>query len=199
VYDDGVTSRAATAALLVSSLLACDKVKSFASPPAPPPTPPAAPVAAPAGAGAAPQATPDDAVVVFSSNPRAVKDVLSKRVHGEKPSQDDARLLLAVCTNLHDDACIADCQMILGEPPAAPSKPGASAAPAAPSAYDLAKKVATKDPRAARGLLLPRVQSGASTSDEEDLLDQVCKKLKDKDCLKTVSDARRSDDPAKNH
>jgi hypothetical protein len=192
VYDDGVTSRAATAALLVSSLLACDKVKSFASPPAPPP-PPTSPIAAPADAGAAPQATPDDAVVVFSSNPRAVKDVLSKRVHGEKPSPDDARLLLAVCTNLHDDACIADCQMILGAPPAASS----NAAPAAPNAYDLAKKIAAKDPKGARGLLLPRVQSGASTSDEEDLLDQVCKKLKDKDCLKTVSDARRSDDPAK--
>jgi hypothetical protein len=73
--------------------------------------------------------------------------------------------------------------MILG--PAAP-KPSTSTAPAGPSVYDQAKKIAAKDPAGARKVLLPRVQDGSASPDERQLLGQVCKKLKDKDCLKAL-------------
>jgi hypothetical protein len=172
--------RGSTLAIGALLLLAgCDKVRSFAIPaPAPAPDPVLTSACPPVPS--APTPTPEGAIGVFSSDARGVKDALSKRVHGERPTLADARLLMAVCANLHDDACVAECQMILSP---AKDPPALGVPQEALSPYDQAKKVAPKDPAAARALLLPRAQTGVASDDEKKLLGQVCRKIHDKACI----------------
>ncbi len=158
------------------ALPCCEQVKAFAQPAGGaqattatcPPLPSAPPVTP----------TPESAVGVFQSNPKAVKEVLSKRVHGDQATPDNIRLLQAVCANAHDDACVADCQLLLVPQDApAPKK----------SAVDQAREALLQGrPEAAKTLLLPIAAKGKPSPEELKVLKAACDALKDRACLDVV-------------
>lgn len=113
----------------------------------------------------APETELDKLQKLAKKDPKAARRQLEPKVDDGSASADEVALLHKLCVTARDKACIAKTT------PAAPASPSA-----APGGDDAARALSllSKDPKAARALLEPKVKAGKGSKDEIAALCAVC-------------------------
>jgi hypothetical protein len=109
--------------------------------------------------------------------------VVAPKALGSTGTREELRLLAEVCKAQSDLYCVDQAHEKLG-------------LPAVESEIERTKKLGRKNPKAARALLLPKLEGGTPlTLEEASVLKQICEKLKDKNCDALATPARSSHCP----
>jgi hypothetical protein len=110
--------------------------------------------------------------------------LLETKAFSENGTKDEQRLLREICTEQKDTDCVDKCNAYLSGKPYE-------------SIYEKSLRLAAKDPKTARALLVERQKKQGLGQKETELLHTICKKLKDATCSAPTPD-QSAETPAEN-
>jgi hypothetical protein len=164
-----------------------ETIPTLQAPPPPPPSPTSNLAPIPPRTATIPMKLPDGGVASIEyteayqskaagQNIRAHL-LLEPKAFSESGTKDEQRLLREICTEQEDVDCIDQCNAYLSGKPYE-------------SIYDKAARISAKDPKTARKLLLERQKKVGLAQKEKELLQGVCKTLKDPTCSEPAPEAQ---------